>query len=146
MWASDIYLVLGGVTSDTVLNVMRGIGYGKDKNEEIAEKNCVARSETKAADISKHMTLIKDTVVKLEAIEDNNKRVEALGKLTQIIMAAILVMYGNTVIVQTHKDIFRLDYIVALNASGVLKNGTVVGVLRAFESKIQKTMILKCII
>ena len=146
MWASDIYLVLGGVTSDTVLNVMRGIGYGKDKNMEIAENNCVARSATKAADISKHMTLIKATVVKLEAIEDNNKRVESLGKLTQIIMAAILVMYGNTVIVQTHKDIFRLDYIVALNASGVLKNGTVVGALRAFESKIQKTMILKCII
>ena len=63
---------------------------------------------------------------KLKDIEDNNKRVDAVGNITKPRMAAILVMYRNNVRVQTPKDILRLDCIVALNASGVLKNGTVV--------------------
>ena len=65
---------------------------------------------------------------KLEAIEDNNKRVEAVGNITMPRMAEILVMYQNPIRVYTPKEILRLDFIVTLNASRVLKNGTVVGV------------------
>ena len=63
---------------------------------------------------------------KLKAIEYNNKRVEAVGKLTKSRMAAILVMHRKNVRLQTAKENLRLDCTVALNASGVLKNGTVV--------------------
>ena len=72
----------GGVTGDTVLNSMCGIKDAKDKNSESAEKNRVARAATKAEDIAKQMTFGRATMEKLEAIEDNNKRVEAVGKLT----------------------------------------------------------------
>ena len=99
----------------------------KIKEAEITEKNRAARAATKASDIAKQTTLGKATVENIKAIEDNNKRVEAVGKLTKPRMAAILVMYGKLVRVQTPKEIFLLDCIVALNASGVLKNGTVVG-------------------
>ena len=81
---SDICLVPGGgVTGDTVLNVMRGIGYAKDKKAEIAENNRVAVEVTKAAYISKQMTLGKDTVEKLAGIEDNNKNSGGCGKFHQ---------------------------------------------------------------
>ena len=72
------------------------------------------------------MTLGKATVDKLEAIEDNNKILEAIGKLTKPRMEDILVVYGNTDIVQTAKETLQLDCIVLLNASGVLKNGAVI--------------------
>ena len=85
------------------------------------------RAATKAADISNQVTLGEATVKKFEANEDNNKRVEAVGKLTNPRMAEILVMYQNPVRVYTPKEILRLDCIVALNASGVLNNNTVVG-------------------
>ena len=81
---------------------------------------------TKAAYISKKATLEKATVEKLEAIEDDNKRVEAVGKPTKPRMAEILVMYGKTVRLHTPKGIFWLGCILLLNALGVIKNGTVV--------------------
>ena len=54
---------------------------------ESVENNCATREEKKAADIAKQTTLGKDTVEKLEAIEDNNKIVEAVGNLTKPRMA-----------------------------------------------------------
>ena len=63
---------------------------------------------------------------KLEAIEDDYERVEAVGNLTKTRMAPMLVMYRNTVIVQKPKETLQLEYIVALNAPGVLKNSAVV--------------------
>ena len=64
------------------------------------------------------MTLEKATVEKLEAIEDNNKRVEAVENLAKPSMAEILVMCGNTFRVQTAKETLWLSCTVALNASG----------------------------
>ena len=116
----------GGVTGDTVLNVMRGIRDAKDKKAEITERNRVARSSTKAVDISKQMMLGKATVDKIEAIEDHNKIVEAVGKRTKPSMAEMLVMYGNNTRAQTAKETFQLDCIVAFNASGVPNNSAVV--------------------
>ena len=81
---------------------------------------------TKAADISKEMTLGEATVDKLEAIEDNNKIVDTVGKLTNTRMAEILVVYIKTFRVQTAKETLRLDFIVVMNASGFFKNGAVV--------------------
>ena len=70
MRASDICLgPEGGVTGDTVLNMMRGIREEKDKKAEITEKNFATRVKTKADDISKYMTLWKATVDKLNAVE-----------------------------------------------------------------------------
>ena len=54
---------------------------------------------TKGTDIYKKMTLGKPTVKNLEDIEENNKRVKVVGKLTNLTMAEILVMYENTVLV-----------------------------------------------
>ena len=71
------------------------------------------------------MTLGRDTVEKIEAIEDD-EQVRDVGNLTKTRMAAMLDMYGKTVRVQTAKETLLLDCIVALNASGVLKNGAVV--------------------
>ena len=81
---------------------------------------------TKMAEISDQMTLGKATVDKLEDIEDDDKRVEAVGKLTNPRMEVMLVMCGNTVIVHKSKETLGLDCIVVLNTSGVLKNGAVV--------------------
>ena len=72
------------------------------------------------------MTLGKATVEKLKATKDNNKRVGDVGNITKPRMSEILVIYGKTFRVQTSKETLRLDCIVALNASGVLKNGAVV--------------------
>ena len=80
----------------------------------------------RGADITKQMTLGKATVEKLEAIKDDDKIVEAVGNLTKTRMSAMLVVYRNTIIVQTSKETLRLDCIVTLNASGVLKSGAVV--------------------
>ena len=91
------------MTGYTVLNVMRGIRDSKYKELESIENNCAERAATKAADISKHMTLVKYTVEELEAVEDNNKRVKAVGKLTKPRMAEIFVVYRNTIIVHTPK-------------------------------------------
>ena len=63
---------------------------------------------------------------KLEAIEDNNKRVKALGNFTKPSIAAIFVVYVRPVIFQTPKYILRLDCIVELNTSGSPKNNMVV--------------------
>ena len=82
---------------------------------------------TKATYIAKQTALEKILWRNFEAIEDNKKIVEAVGNITNPMMAAVFVMYGNTVRVQTHKDILQLGYIVVLNASGVLKNSTLVG-------------------
>ena len=54
---------------------------------------------------------------KLEAIEDNNKVVEDVGKLTKPRMSEILVMYRNNVRVQKSKETLWLDFIFTLNAS-----------------------------
>ena len=115
-----------GVTSDTVLNAIRGIRDEKYKNAEITDNNRVSRAETEAADIAKQMTLGKATMDKLKAIDENNKIVEDVGNITKPSMAEMLVMYRNTFRVQTAKDNFRLGCIDELNASGVLKNGAVV--------------------
>ena len=72
------------------------------------------------------MKLGKATGEKIKAIEDNDKGGEAVGNLTKPRMAAMLVMYGNTIRVQRTKENFLLDCIVALNALGVINNGTVV--------------------
>ena len=47
-------------------------------------------------------------------------------KLDKPRMTNMLVMYGNTVIVNTTKETFWLDFIFALNVSGVLNNDVVV--------------------
>ena len=76
--------------------------------------------------ISEKIMLGKATVEKLEAIEEDNERVETVGKLTKPRMEDMLVMYGNNVRVQTAKETLRLDCIVALNTSRVLNNGAVI--------------------
>ena len=48
---------------------------------ESTEKNSAARAATKAAEISEEMMLGKATIEKLEAIEDNDKRVEAVTNI-----------------------------------------------------------------
>ena len=53
MRASDICLVSGGVTGDTVLNVMTEIRDEKEKDEESTENNRAEIAATKAADIAK---------------------------------------------------------------------------------------------
>ena len=84
-----------------------------------------ARAATTAAEISEQMTLGRDTVEKIEAIEDD-ERVRDMGNLTKTRMAGMLDMYGKTVRLQTAKETFLLDCMVELNASGVLKNYAVV--------------------
>ena len=54
---------------------------------------------------------------KLEAIDDNDKIVEALGNFSKLRMSEILVMYGNNVRVQKSKETLWLDFIFTLNAS-----------------------------
>ena len=63
---------------------------------------------------------------KIEAIEENKKRLGAVGNITKPRIAEILVIYGKTVRVQTAKEILWFNCIVVMNPSGVLKNGTVV--------------------
>ena len=72
------------------------------------------------------MTLGKSTVEKLEDIEENGERLEAVVNLTKPNMAVMLLMYRNTVRAQTSKETLWLDFIVALNSSRVLNNGTLV--------------------
>ena len=115
-----------GVTGDTVLNVMRGIRDSQDKNAESTERKNAVSAATKAADISEQMTLGKATVEKLEAIEDNGERVEAVGNINKPRTTATLVMNVNNVRVHAAKNNLRLYCIVALNASGVLNNGVMV--------------------
>ena len=115
----------GGVTGDTVLNVMRGIRYAKDKKAEFTQKNREARVATKAADIADKMTLGKATVKKIEDIEDDIERVEAVGNLNKPRMEAMLMMYGNNFILQKYKETLNLYCLVELNASEVLKNCSV---------------------
>ena len=98
----------------------------KCKKAESTENNRAARAAKKAADIAKQTTLGKATVEKIEAFEDDNGRVEDVVNITKPRMSEILVIYGKTFRVQTSKETLRLDCIVALNASGVLKNGAVV--------------------
>ena len=74
------------------------------------------------------MMLGKATVEKIEAIEDDDVRVEAVGNFTKLRMAAMLAMCRNTVRVQTDNKSLRLYCIVELNALGFLKNGVVVRV------------------
>ena len=71
------------VTGHTMLNILHGNGDGKYKKVESIEKNHVARAATKAVDIYMNTALGKYNLEKLEAIGDNNKRVEAVGKLTK---------------------------------------------------------------
>ena len=73
------------------------------------------------------MTLGKATVEKLKATKDNNKRVGDVVNITKPRMSEMLMMYRKTAGMHTSKEALRLDYIVMLNTSGVLKNGTVVG-------------------
>ena len=98
----------------------------KIKMAKSIENNRAARAEMKAANIAKQMTLGKDTVEKLDAIEYNNKIVEAVQKITKPRMAEMLMIYRKTVRVNTPKETFWLYCIVALNALGVLKNSAVV--------------------
>ena len=115
-----------GVTSDTVLNAIRGIRDEKYKNAEITDNNRVLRAETEAADIAKQMTLGKATMDKLKAIDENNKIVEDVGNIIKPSIADILGMHGKNSRVHTYKENLRLDCIVMLNASRVPKNGAVV--------------------
>ena len=87
------------------------------------------RAASKAADIANQVTLGEATVKKFEASKDNNKRVEAVGKLTKSRMAAILVMYRNNFRLQTAKETLRLDCTVALNASGFYSQTLLIVVL-----------------
>ena len=80
----------------------------------------------KAEDITKQMMLGKATVEKLEDIKEDANIVKTVGNLTKPRMASILVMYGNTVRVNTEKDTLRLDFIFTFNALRILKNSTVV--------------------
>ena len=105
---------------------MHVIRDAKCKKAESTENNRAARAAKKAADIAKQTTLGKATVEKIEAFEDDNGRVEDVVNITKPRMSEILVIYGKTFRVQTSKETLRLDCIVALNASGVLKNGAVV--------------------
>ena len=73
----------------------------KYKKVEIIEKKRAERALTKSAYISEQMTLGKATVDKLEAAEEDDERVEGVGKLTNTRMAEMLVIYRNTVRVQT---------------------------------------------
>ena len=70
--------------------MIHGIRYAKEKKEESKEKNCAAREDTKAADISRQTTLEKATVEKPEAVENKDKRVQTVGNITRPRMAAIL--------------------------------------------------------
>ena len=119
-------MVPGGVTGDTVLNMMRGIRDEKYKKTESTDKNHTERAAAKAADIAEQMTLGEPTVDKLEAIEEDDERLESMGNITKPSMEEMLMMYGETFRVQTSKETFRLDYIVLLNASGFLNNSAVV--------------------
>ena len=76
---------------------MSGIRYAKDKNAETTEKKRATRAATNPEEISKQMALGKATVEKIEAIEDDDVRVEAVGNLTKIRMSAMLVICRNTV-------------------------------------------------
>ena len=68
MRASDICLVPGWVTGDTVLNVMRGTIDEIYIKAEITEKKRAMRVETKAEEIADQMMLGKATVYKLKDI------------------------------------------------------------------------------
>ena len=85
----------------------------------------MVRSTTKAEEIINQMTLGKASVEKLEVIEDDDERVEAVKNLTKPRIAEMFVMYGNNFRLYTPKETLKLCYIVELNASGVLKNGVV---------------------
>ena len=80
---------------------MRGNIYEKYKKAKIIEKKRAERAPTKSAYISEQMALGKATVDKLEAAEEDDERVEGVGKLTNTRMAEMLVIYRNTVRVQT---------------------------------------------
>ena len=51
---------------------------------------------------------------------------EAVRNITNTRIAEMLVVYRNNVRIQTSNETLRLDFIVALNASGVLKNDAMV--------------------
>ena len=106
---------------------MHVIRDAKCKKAESTENNRAARAAKKAADIAKQTTLGKATVEKIEAFEDDNGRVEDVVNITKPRMSEMLMMYRKTARMHTSKEALRLDYIVMLNTSGVLKNGTVVG-------------------
>ena len=93
-WQRVIYVWYRGrgVTGDTVLNVMHGIIDAKDKKAESIEKKCKSIAATKVAEIANQITLGRATVEKLEAIENNDNRVEAVGNITKPIIDAMLVM------------------------------------------------------
>ena len=87
---------------------------------------------------------------KLEDIEDNGERVEAVGNINKPRTTATLVMNVNNVRVHAAKNNLRLYCIVALNASGVYSR-TVAVVYEdeeRFESKNPEggKLKLKCII
>ena len=86
----------------------------------------MARAATKAEDITKKMMLGKATVDKIEDIKEDANIVKTVGNLTKPRMAAMLVMYGNTVRVKTDKDTLRFGFIFTFNALRILKNSTVV--------------------
>ena len=67
------------------------------------------------------MTLGKSAVYKLEVIEENNERLEAVEKFTNTRMSGMLVMYINNVIMRTSMEILWLVFIVALKISGFPK-------------------------
>ena len=106
-----------------MLNVVRGIRDANDKNAESIEKKRAARASKKVAEITKQMMSGKATVEKLGDIEDANERVEAVVKLKNPRMAAMLVIYRNTVIVNTAKETLRLECIGTLNALGIRNKG-----------------------
>ena len=92
---------LGGITCDTVLNVMHGVGYSKGKKSESIENNRAVIEATKAEEIAEHITLGKAIVGKLEAVEDDDERLGAVGNIIKPRVADMLVVYINTIIFQT---------------------------------------------
>ena len=73
-----------------------------------------------ATTFSNPMTLGKATVQKLEAIEENDKRVYAVVNLTKPRMVDILVLYENTVLVQTAKDTDKWTVVLQLLGASCL--------------------------
>ena len=119
-------LYQGGVTGDTVLNVIHGNRDAKDKKALNYREEVCGKTAMKAADIFDQMTLGKVNVEELEDIEDADKRMGGVGNLTKPSMAEMLVMYRKTLRFQAAKETLWLDLIVPLNALGDLKNGAVV--------------------
>ena len=116
----------GGVIGDTVLNVVCGIRYEKDKKGGKYREEACGKSRDEGGRGCRADNGGVSYCGKLETIEDDYKKVEDVGKITKPRMEVMILMYRKTVKVQTAKDTLWLDCIVDVNASGFLNKGVVV--------------------